>query len=87
MASDQSRTTDRYTEGVCGDGAAILLDGVPVPIHTILAALNEVERLRAVLTEIAAYTDVSASNHLARSGSYSVFDEPGSVAVARKALA
>lgn len=29
-----------YTEGVCGDGAAILRDGVPVKITEILAMLN-----------------------------------------------
>lgn len=29
-----------WTEGVCGDGTAILLDGEPVPIAEVLAALN-----------------------------------------------
>lgn len=37
MAGDQ---TTIYTEGVCADGAAILRDGVPVPISEVLAELN-----------------------------------------------
>lgn len=31
----------KYTEGVCGDGAAILKDGVPMTIAEILADLNK----------------------------------------------
>ena len=34
----------KYTEGVCGDGVAILRDGVPVPISEILRRLNGVDR-------------------------------------------
>lgn len=33
-----------YTEGVCGDGVAILRDGVPVPVSEILRRLNGVDR-------------------------------------------
>jgi hypothetical protein len=29
-----------WTEGICGDGAAILRDGVMQPIEDVLAALN-----------------------------------------------
>lgn len=29
-----------WTEGVCGDGAAILRDGVMAPIENVVAALN-----------------------------------------------
>lgn len=34
------KTRPEYTEGVCGDGAAILCDGRPMTISEILAALN-----------------------------------------------
>jgi len=36
---------DRWTEGVCGDGAAILYDGVPVGITDIIRLLNAAEPL------------------------------------------
>ena len=36
-----------WTEGVCGDGVAILCEGVMVPIEGILTALNHREALRA----------------------------------------
>jgi len=29
-----------WTEGICGDGAAILRDGVMVPVENVVAALN-----------------------------------------------
>ena len=32
-----------WTEGVCGDGAAILKDGQPVPITDLLDFLNRAE--------------------------------------------
>ena len=35
-----------WTEGVCGDGAAILRDGRPVTIPDVLAALNLAEEVR-----------------------------------------
>lgn len=34
----------RWSEGICGDGAAILLDGVPVPIEEVIRALNSADR-------------------------------------------
>ncbi|HCU0428871.1 hypothetical protein I5Q42_06110 [Serratia marcescens] len=40
-------TTEKYTEGLCGDGAAILCDGVPMSISEILAALNAAARQEA----------------------------------------
>jgi hypothetical protein len=35
-----------WTEGVCGDGAAILKDGVMQPIEDVIAALNAADRSR-----------------------------------------
>jgi len=29
-----------YSEGICGDGAAILKDGAPMKVHEIVAELN-----------------------------------------------
>ncbi len=43
--------------------------------------------LLAALKRIAAFSDVAASNKLYATGSYSAFDEPGSVEIARDALA
>lgn len=37
------------TEGVCSDGAAILEDGIPLPITEILNRLKQLERLRTAL--------------------------------------
>jgi hypothetical protein len=44
-ANAQSESTERpiWTEGVCGDGAAILKDGVMQPIEDVIAALNAAE--------------------------------------------
>jgi hypothetical protein len=41
----QPESTERpiWTEGVCGDGAAILKDGVMQPIEDVIAALNAAE--------------------------------------------
>ena len=38
-----------YTEGVCGDGAAILRDGQPIPITEILSRLNRLAHLEFVI--------------------------------------
>jgi len=38
-----------WTEGVCGDGAVILRNGVEVKISDVLLALNEAERMRVLL--------------------------------------
>lgn len=45
------------------------------------------EIMKAALIEIARFDDEGASEYLARHGYYGVFDEPGSVKIARKALA
>jgi len=47
---------------------------------------QRIERLEGALREIASFNDKDASEHLERTGSYSLFDEPGSVEVARAAL-
>jgi hypothetical protein len=47
---------------------------------------REVERLQAALKRIACLGDSGANERLARTGSYSMFDEPGSVEIAREAL-
>ena len=36
-----------WTEGVCGDGAAILRDGEMIPIEDIIATLNGIESAAA----------------------------------------
>lgn len=43
-------------------------------------------RLRLALTRIATYGDEGANARLKATGSYSVFDEPGSVKIAREVL-
>ena len=43
--------------------------------------------LREALTKIATFDDLFASDRLATNGSYGAFDEPGSVEIAREALA
>lgn len=52
----------------------------------LLEAAAAIEAYRAGLTEIAAYNDISASENLKATGSYSAFDEPGSVETARALL-
>lgn len=47
---------------------------------------TENAKLRAALTEIAAYSDDRANDRLRLVGSYGAFDEPGAVETARKAL-
>lgn len=47
---------------------------------------DQVTALRAALVRIAAYNDRGANDQLALSGSYSGFDEPRSVRIAREAL-
>ena len=53
----------------------------------IVRACNNHEALMDALIKIAAFTDTSASEFLGRTGSYSCFDEPGSVKIARAAIA
>jgi len=57
--------------------------------HAFDAGVNavDVKGLVAALERIAAFDDEDASAHLEKTGSYSLFDEPGSVEIARAALA
>ena len=52
----------RYTQGVCMDGAAILLDGKMQTIEEILGALNSYDALRAVIDQLRA--DLETSNSM-----------------------
>jgi len=45
-----------WTEGVCGDGAAILRDGVMVPVEEVIETLNHDAKLRHALTRIAEFS-------------------------------
>lgn len=42
-----------WSEGICGDGAAILKDGVMTPIEDVVKKLNDCDRYRWALEEIA----------------------------------
>ena len=50
-------------------------------------AFNNHEALMDALIKIAAFNDKSASEFLDQTGSYSCFDEPGSVELARATIA
>jgi hypothetical protein len=54
--------------------------------ETILAILARLEKAEAALKQIASYDDEGANHRLAATGSYALFDEPGSVEIARAAL-
>lgn len=41
-----------WTEGVCGDGAAILRDGEMVPVEDVVAELNRAGRIEGALREL-----------------------------------
>lgn len=43
IAEDKNPLSNRYTEGICEDGAAILKDGVPMKITEILEMLNNIK--------------------------------------------
>jgi hypothetical protein len=43
--------TPDWTEGLCGDGAAILRDGVMIKIEEVVQTLNDYEHLRVLLCE------------------------------------
>ncbi len=53
----------------------------------IVRAVNAHDALVSALREIAAFDDEGANARLVKTGSYSSFDEPGSVQIARAALA
>lgn len=42
-----------YTEGIAGDGAAILKDGVPMSVSEVIAELNRANALEEALRAIA----------------------------------
>ena len=51
---EKAQMMPEWTEGICGDGAVILRDGVMVPIVDVLAALNAAENARSAALEEAA---------------------------------
>lgn len=59
-AEGEARNLPHYTEGVCSDGAAILRDGVMMPIERIVSELN---RLTALIAE---FRPVPVSERLPR---------------------
>lgn len=67
-----------------------LFDGAGFKGHQVdvqaKMAVEEIERLREALRKIAAYDDAAANAYLRATGSYSTFDEPGSVEMARGVL-
>ncbi len=65
----------------------LLIVSIVNSTQSIKAKDDKIARFRAALTKIAAFDDVRANERLAQTGSYSSFDEPGSVAMAREALA
>lgn len=50
-------------------------------------AMARIARLETALRQIASFDDAGANERLAATGSYGRFDEPGSVQIARAALA
>lgn len=55
--------SDLWSEGVCGDGAAILCDGVMVPIEEIIEALNHREALRIAFKRLPRYVEYRLPTH------------------------
>jgi len=49
-------------------------------------SLAEIERLREALEDITCFDDTAANAYLKNHGSHTMFDEPGSVKIARDAL-
>jgi hypothetical protein len=49
LAQSKPQSMSTWTEGVCGDGAAILKDGVMQPIEDVIAALNAAEAMRSAV--------------------------------------
>lgn len=54
-----------WTEGVCGDGAAILRDGEMIPIEDVLSTLNNLESTAAAAVEEMARQAAEAKRMLA----------------------
>jgi hypothetical protein len=57
MTTDFRADLPQWTEGVCGDGAAILRDGVMVPIEEVIARLNQAEARAALSAPVQGPTD------------------------------
>lgn len=72
--------------GTIKDSAYDIIEELTHP-ENVLNKPDKVNVLIEALEVIAAYNDISASNYFKDTGSYSCFDEPGSVEIARKALA
>lgn len=69
------------------DGRAQGLQEAAIDARSEIRALIEQrDVLVAALTKIAAFDDEAATAYLDATGSYSRFDEPGAVRIARKAL-
>ena len=49
LAEPEPEGAPVWTEGICGDGAALLRDGVMVPIEEVVQELNEGSQARVVL--------------------------------------
>jgi hypothetical protein len=47
LAKPEPQGAVQWSEGICGDGAAILRDGVMVPIEEVVASLNRAEQRTA----------------------------------------
>ncbi len=53
----------RYTEGVCGDGAAILDNGEPMPVEVIVARLNRLELLETAINFVIGWHPDETDTH------------------------
>ncbi len=67
-------------------GTPVLLCA-PDTAAIIIQAVNAYEHMLEALTKVAAFDDKAASDLADITGSYSAFDEPGSVKIARDTLA
>lgn len=70
----------------CGKCQLVPLEMLIAVRFALPSLAEEAEKLREALRKIAAFDDVGASAYLKNHGSYGMFDEPGSVRIAREAL-
>ena len=68
------------------EGLRVLQKKMGAAAAALESQAKRIAELEAALRYIAAFDDAAASAHLERTGIYSAFDEPGSVAIARAAL-
>jgi len=66
--------------------AAAFAAGINEALPALRTAQAEIDRLKEALDAIACKDDEGANRHLELHGTYSLFDEPGSVQIARTAL-